>query len=412
MSIIVRQDDVRRQNQFGILMALRRQGSLSRTDLCAATGLSASTVTVITNALLERGTLIAEAIAEFPGARRGRPQVRLAPNPDYSTVAVVFLGLNTVEITLADYAGDVISSVVEETPTHGLGAEALCALVISVLRRLLDRSGKGRPNLRRMAIGAEGIVDATGLTILSSPVTAATDIDLGQALEREFNVPVEITNESNMIAEALRWKAPERYGTDFAAVLLSVGVGMGLYLNGKLFSGVRSSAVEFGHTYYRPGGAQCRCGRKGCIEAYAGLQSIWRAATGGDESEPPDEDIPDNALEILAGRARAADGPERRAFHQAGKAIGAGLSNLFTMFDTIPLVFTGPGVVALDLMMDNIQEALSKTAFGLPMTVSVIDSYLDYRGLIREGALKRALVFLDETMQGPGDARDGIAVSR
>ena len=60
MSTIARPDDVRRQNQLGIMLALRRHGNLSRTELSAATGLSASTVTVITNSLIERGVLESE----------------------------------------------------------------------------------------------------------------------------------------------------------------------------------------------------------------------------------------------------------------------------------------------------------------------------------------------------------------
>ena len=410
MSIIVRQDDVRRQNQFGVLMALRRHGFLSRTDLSATTGLSASTVTVITNSLLERGALVAEAVGDFAGSRRGRPQVRLSANPDHATAAVIFLGLDTIEITLADYAGTIVESAVFNTPTHELSAQELTDVVISALRRLIDRQGATLSPLGRIAIGVEGIVDAAGQTLLSSPVTGRSDVHLGQALENEFGASVEIANESNMIAEALRWKAPDRYGTDFAAVLLSVGVGMGLYLNGKLFSGVRSSAVEFGHTCYKPDGALCRRGRRGCIEAYAGLRAIWRMATGGDMSRMPNQNLPENALELLMAKARAADGPERHAFHEAGNAIGIGLSNLFTLFDAIPLVFTGPGVAGLDLMMDSIKAALAKTSYGLPVTVSIIDSYLDYRALIREGALMRALVFLDQTMPGLGEIRERAAL--
>jgi predicted NBD/HSP70 family sugar kinase len=410
---IVRPDDVRRQNQFGILMALRRGGPLSRTDLSAITGLSASTVTVITNSLLERGALVAEAIGDFTaGGRRGRPQIKLAACPSFATVATIFLGLDTIEVTLADYAGTPIATHTKLRPTHALGAEELCEAVAAALRHLLAAQPSGRPQLARIAIGAEGIVDADGQTLVSSPVTRAGSIPLGRVLSDEFATTVEMVNESNMIAEALRWKAPDRYGSDFATVLLSVGVGMGLYLNGKLFSGVRSSAVEFGHTIYIPDGAQCRCGRRGCIEAYAGLQSIWRAASGADVARAPDANLPEDALEQLASRARAANGPERQAFLEAGRAIGTGLSNLFTMFDPIPLVFTGPGVSALDLMMDSIDKALSETSFGLPVAVSVIDSYLDYRGLIREGALMRALVYLDQTMPGQGDARDpAISIS-
>ena len=404
--MIVRQDDVRRQNQFGVLMALRRHGHLSRTDLSALTGLSASTVTVITNGLLERGVLVQETVSEPAGTKRGRPQVRLSPNPEFATVAAMFLGLDRIEVTIADYAGGVLAHVVDTTPTHKLTSDDLIALVIRTVRRALNSSDVDKTELGRIAIGTEGIVDADGQTILSAPVSIHSNIRLGQALDRAFDTTVEIANESNMIAEALRWRAPERYGEDFATVLMSVGIGMGLYLNGKLFSGIRSSAVEFGHTCYKPDGALCRCGRRGCIEAYAGLEAIWRASIGADEAKMLEFELPENALEILVEKARAADGPERRAFREAGKALGTGLSNLFTMFDPLPLVFTGPGVAALDLMMESIVEALSKSSFGLPVSVSVIDSYPDHRALIREGGLMRALVHIDQSMAAVADARE------
>jgi predicted NBD/HSP70 family sugar kinase len=409
VAIFVRQDDVRRQNQFGVLLALRRRGSLSRTDLSAATGLSASTVTVITNRLLEQGALVAEAVGEFAGQRRGRPQVRLSPNPSHATVAVVVLGLNTIQITIADYAGATIASLFERTPTKALSADAFNGAVIATMQRLLDLQDQTIGPLSRITIGVEGIVDADGSTLLSSPATDASDIPLGHALEKAFGVDVDVYNESNMIAEALHWKVPGRYGTDFAAVLLSVGIGMGLYLNGKLFSGIRTSAVEFGHMSYQPDGALCRCGRRGCIEAYAGGYAIWRAAHSEDDTTVTEDDPTDAAMAELAERARAADGPERRAFRTAGKAIGTGLSNLFTIFDPIPLVFAGPGVSVLDLMMEDLELAMTKPIFGLPVTVSVIDSYSDYRALIREGGLMRGLVFLDETMPGPGETRDRAA---
>lgn len=406
MSIFVRQDDVRRQNQFGVLLALRRHGMLSRTDLSAATGLSASTVTVITNRLLEQGALIAEAVGEFPGQRRGRPQVRLSPDPAHATVAVIVLGLNTIEVTLADYAGTTIGALMERTPTKALSADGLNKAVIATLRRLVDMHGSEIGPLQRITVGAEGIVDANGSTLLSSPATISTDVHLGAALTDAFGINVEVYNESNMIAEALHWKAPDRYGSDFAAVLISVGVGMGLYLNGKLFSGIRTSAVEFGHMCYEPDGALCRCGRRGCVEAYAGSYAIWRAAHGEEPTTVTEDDPTDAAMTDLAARARAGKGPERQAFQEAGKAIGTGLSNLFTMFDPIPLVFAGPGVSQLDLMMESLEKAMARPIFGLPVTVSVIDSYLDYRALIREGGLMRGLVYLDQTMPAIGEMRE------
>ena len=403
MSMIVRPDDVRRQNQFGVLMALRRNGNLSRTELSAATGLSASTVTVIANSLMERDVLTAEQVGEPIGPRRGRPQVRLLPNPRYASIAVIRLALNLISADIYDYSGNLLGSRMDAIKTKAMTSDELISSMIDALRSLLDEQCDEIGPLARISVGVEGIVDGDGKVFLSSPVIDVGDIPIGAALEREFGAPAELANECNMIAEALRWRAPERYGSNFAAVLMTIGIGMGLYLNGRLFSGIASSAVEFGHMCYKPGGALCRCGRHGCIEAYAGQHSIWRAAMGQDTGRMLAEDPTPAQLEALADRARAADGPEREAFREAGRAIGTGLSNLFTMFDPIPLVFAGPGVQFMDLMKDSITRTLDNPSYGLPVPISVIDEEPDHVALTKAGNLMSALIFLDGNIPGVGE---------
>jgi hypothetical protein len=148
VSKIVRPDDVRRQNQLGVLLALRRRGALSRTELSAATGLSASTVTVITNSLIERGVLAAEQVSEQvpeqATQRRGRPQVRLLPDPRHGTVAVILLALNRVTADLYDYGGGLIASTAVNVKTKSMTGERLIEVTISTLRSLLDTQEASR----------------------------------------------------------------------------------------------------------------------------------------------------------------------------------------------------------------------------------------------------------------------------
>src|SRR5215203_6272466 len=107
MPILARPDDLRRQNQRRILAALRQSGPMSRTELCGATGLSASTVTLITAHLLDRGALSEGLSADTPSplARRGRPKVGLALNAAAANVGVVLLTLNRISASVIDYSG-------------------------------------------------------------------------------------------------------------------------------------------------------------------------------------------------------------------------------------------------------------------------------------------------------------------
>jgi predicted NBD/HSP70 family sugar kinase len=107
------------------------------------------------------------------------------------------------------------------------------------------------------------------------------------------------------------------------------------------------------------------------------------------------EEPPADGIRRIADKARAAPGPERAAFEEAGRAIGTGLSNLFSMFDPIPLVFAGPGVEFLDLMSESIRRAIDNPSYGLPVTISVIDVDPDHVSLTKAGCLMSALTFLD-----------------
>src|SRR5690606_11074222 len=101
--------------------------------------------------------------------------------------------------------------------------------------------------------------------------------------------------------------------------------------------GTRSSGGEFGHMIHIPGGDLCRCGRHGCIEAYAGNYAIWRNARGLHERDGFVAHIEDHDMLELAETARAHDGPERAAYRTAGEAIGTGLGSLFALIDPAPV---------------------------------------------------------------------------
>jgi predicted NBD/HSP70 family sugar kinase len=206
----------------------------------------------------------------------------------------------------------------------------------------------------------------------------------------------------------LTWTAPAASGDNFAALLLSNGVGLGLAINGKMLSGPHSSGMEFGHMIYKPDGALCRCGRRGCIEPYAGIYAIRRAAAGEDPKFVS-EDVPENATLVdILEKARKSDGPERRALQEAGRAVGTGLVNLFTLFDSLPLIIAGPSTIALDFMMDEIRAAFANRSFGRQIEPQIVDIYPDAPRLMRQGAVLRALAALDMSLP---DLEEVAAVS-
>lgn len=400
MTIGVRHDDLRRRNRAMVLAAVRRLGQPSRTEIASATELSNSTISAISADLIAEGSLAEIKAPEATLARRGRPQVALGLNAGRATVAVLVLTLNQLWATLLTYDGAVAGEETVRLPTMTLDRDGLVGAAVEAVERLT--AGKAVP--RRIAIAVQGITDAEGTRMLWSPITPHADVAFGPLLAARFGVPVTVHNDCNMITVALKWRWPERYRDDFFAILFSDGIGMGLMQKGKLFTGTHSSGGEFGHMIHRPGGALCRCGRRGCIEAYAGNYAVVRAASGGGENDPPPADIPEVEMEALAERARAADGPERDAFRRAGEAIGYGLGSLFALFDPAPVAVVGPGALAFDILEQPIREAIAQTAGGQHSRAISFATELDEMPLVREGSAMTALTALDEEIAAPAAA--------
>ncbi|MCT8997982.1 ROK family transcriptional regulator [Chelativorans intermedius] len=398
MTAGIRHDEMRKRNRALVIAAVRRAGQPSRTEIARQTGLSHSTISAIASDLIEEGIMREVGQGEAAPARRGRPQVALGLDPEAASVACLHLSFNSLSAVLVDYRGRVIDSRLHRLETLRLSREALLAAAVSAVREI----SAGRGNFLRIAVAVQGITDAAGSRMLWSPITPHSDLDFGGALEAAFGVPVTVQNDCNMIAAALRWRNPRRYRDNFVAILLSHGIGMGLMLNGKLFTGTRSSAGEFGHMIHRPEGALCRCGKRGCIEAYAGNYAIWRRARGRSAMEEPVADVEPGEMEALAAMARQEEGPARQAFREAAEAIGYGIGSLFALIDPAPVAIVGQGTAAFDILEPEIRAALARTAGGQHADAISFETWPDEEPFIQHGCAMTALSGLDWEVFGPG----------
>lgn len=378
-----------------VISAVRRSKQPSRTEITAITGLSHSTISAISSDLIAEGVLL-EGRSESTAAKRGRPQVGLELAADAAAVVTVILSLNLLTATVIDYAGRVLAQEARRLDTLTLPREALIRECISIVRRRLEDEATIERRVLRIAFAVQGTADSHARAMLWTPITPHGDIPFANILEEEFGIPVIVENDCNMMAVALRWRGTDRYRDDFIAVLLSHGIGMGIVLNGELFIGTHSSGGEFGHMIHRPRGALCRCGRHGCVEAYAGNYAIWRSANGIDENAKPAADIPDTEMQALAEKARLFEGPEREAYRRAGEALGYGLGSLFALIDPAPVTFVGIGATAFDLIEPALREAIAETAGGQHSASISFDTEPNEQMLIREGCAMRALTFIDQ----------------
>lgn len=406
MSEIIRPFELRQRNRAKILRALRQSPALSQTEIGRRTDLSAATVSAITNDLLDQRVLLRQAPAKPSGnataSTRGRPRTALSFNPAFASIGTIGLHMNRITVSIENYRGNLINEAQVEISTRDLSQPDLLQIIEDTFRTCLTDSVCISAMLKQITLGVQGTTDVKGTTLLWSPITTHTRLPLQEHLQQAFGVPVSVQNDCNMMSRALRWQEPETFNTDFATILLSQGIGMGLYHNDELVKGKHSSATEFGHMAHKSGGALCRCNRRGCIEAYAGIYAIHRNAASKSPQSPPQDQLDSAAFDQVIARANAGDPVAIKAFETAGTALGAGLASLFALIDSFPVAFIGPGSKARKFLEKPIREAIGQLPEFDCLDGLTLRFFPDEIPLIRYGCAITALMDVDQNLLASG----------
>ena len=388
-SIMARSDDLRRANTLRILQSVRAKSNISRTELASTTGLSPATVSTITAGLIQ-DQILRETDAPSSLIRRGRPQVALCVDQNAGLVATVALSLNKARFTFFDFTGAEVASRDSRIETRNANSEAINAAIANTIKCIMQELPKHLPLVRQISLGVQGVVDTAGRVMLWSPITHGS-VDFADGLEALLSIPVTVANDSDVTALALKKREPALYGGDFISITMTAGIGMSIVIGGHVFSGVRSSAAEFGHMVHEYEGAKCRCGRNGCIEAYSGDYAIWRNAKRKDPHGQPKGEIDAAEFAVIAQTALEHAGPEREAFKTAARALGVGVRNVFALIDPAPVALVGFGGAGEKLLEPELRVIL-KDAFQDDIGATLrIGWYPDAAPLISQGAAERGL---------------------
>jgi len=184
------------------------------------------------------------------------------------------LGGTKIEAIIVDERNEVRGSGREPTPTDG-GPAGVAAQMAKVLKEAAAAAEVEPASLAGVGVGSPGDVnDEAGTVANAGNLPDWTDaFSLAASLKDALGCPVHLGND---VQVATRAEAELGAGTDFSSLIMvawGTGIGGGIVLDGRPWLG-RGAAGEIGHTVVKDGGAHCRCGRRGCLEAYAGRGSM------------------------------------------------------------------------------------------------------------------------------------------
>lgn len=371
---------------------------MARVELGLQLGISPGSMSELAGSLLEEGILLAEESADSgPGSIRGRPKVRLFFADTLGSVIGVWTGFNRVELRLVDSAGRTQASRSLSHPLRDLGPDHLMDDLAHIIRSFARDTGA--LDVKAIGLACQGYVDTHDGIVAWSPVLGTRDLPLAEGLRQRIGKPILIDNDASAMAFALAQRDPALRSGRTACLMVGDGVGLGFMVQGELYRGARSGGSEFGHVRLRRSGPQCRCGGRGCIEAFLADYALHRDVQLIHQRPAPTALMPsEEAMQAIVEQARSGDPGLLKLFREAGEVLGDAVGILIQTLEPDHIVICGPATRAMDLLRPSFEAALEVQTIPELLsltTLHVVESSLD---LLTEGVVIQALRELDQEL--------------
>jgi glucokinase len=327
------------------------------------------------------------------GAQQGDQRNGAAPpgNPDQSSalgqaapapgsplagaghVGAVDLGGTKILAAVFDAEGQIVSRAKlptgrDHTPAVVLDRIADC------LREAARRAGVAPESLAAVGLGAPGPIDLASGTILLAPNLDWVDVPLRAELEARLGVAVEVGNDVRVAVLAEHGVGAARGARDVVAIWPGTGVGGGLILDDRLYTGSQAFAGEIGHITVKAGGPRCGCGGRGHLESLCSrtaiVKRVARAVRAGEKSvltRKTGKDVTRAASGDLAWAHARGDKVVGKAVDEAARYLALGIASMANLLNP-ELVVLGGGVV--EGLGERFVEQVRAYVAGMPLTSS------------------------------------------
>ena len=233
---------------------------------------------------------------------------------------------------------------------RGVSAESAALEVVRILSSEIISSIEKYPHIQAVGIGFPGFIHPHSKKIIQSPnLLGLSYFDLQGQLATVLDLPVTIENDANAAAYGEYCLAGKPEG-GLIYLGLGTGVGGGLIVDGKLYTGQQGFAMEIGHIIVETGGRQCGCGNKGCMEQYASASGVAMSYFNATQQRLSAHQI-----------AEFADGGDKAAINAyvlAANALAQALASIAKVLDIKNVVIGGGLTAAWPLMQQAFMARL------------------------------------------------------
>jgi predicted NBD/HSP70 family sugar kinase len=375
------------QRELHILQLIHSGKNNSRLELAKLADLSPSSITAIVQRLIKKGLIVE---SEPATSQLGRRPVPLEVRSDAAYLVGVDLGSFFLRIVITDVNGAIVYRSQARTDMK-VGRERVLEKTFLSIHQAIRESGIPQNLIKGIGIAHSGVIDSEAGIVLSYPrpgqMTEWKNVLLRSIFEKEFDLPCLLEDSVRTATIAEKCFGAGRDLSNFLYIDVGMGIGAGIFLDGKLYRGAGGRAGEFGHITVNESGPLCSCGNTGCLETFAscaaiiqnvrtaiekGIDSRIREATGGD--------LENISIEQIALAATEDDSLAYRVLQRSASYIGIGLANLVNLLNPRVVIFGGalfreiPQLIADPLRRIIKQRSLEKSAQEVQLVVSTLGS--------------------------------------
>ena len=387
------QDLIRRMNRSLIIKAIMEKESISRSELEVLTHLALPTIMRIVASLIEEGLVEEVGKGDSSG---GRKPIMLKMKSD----GMYFIGVGiqrVIHVVLADISGNILARYSSELK-YQVSIDVILGQILKGIDKVIKQSKIDISKLMYAGIGTPATEHKHGSKIGVYPVD-----DWGYTSEEEwqkndkFPCPVVFENNATLTALGEFVFGVAKNCDNFLHVTADYGVGAGVVIGGKLYTGTDGVAGEFGHTIVDVDGLPCYCGNKGCLEMYCSTSAIINLYIKDKMADPALKQklIDSTDFILLKDAAYGGDKVAYKYITESARILGMGISGLVNMFNPEMIIIGGELPETFPEYVEMVGKSARSGIFRNKATnLNIIESELKSDAMVRGAvALAMAQVF-------------------
>ncbi|NLL73667.1 MAG: ROK family transcriptional regulator [Clostridiales bacterium] len=356
-----------------VLETIINQASISRASTAKHLGLTKATVSAIVQDLINRKIVIEVGSDD---TSLGRKPILLSLNKKAGYVISIDLGVDNITALISDLAGEDCSLKQIRTPksTHNI-VDEIIKLIESIKAPTDSPYG-----LVGITLGIHGVTIDKKVSF--APYYNLTESNLVEGLSQHFDVPVYMDNEANL--SAIGEKTFQYDYSNIANISVHSGIGLGIIIDGQLYTGYSGRAGEFGHTIIEIDGRNCPCGNQGCLEQYVSERVLLQEFSTLKDMDEMDFNTFKKSYE-------EEDPSSKEIMDRFIKYMSVGINNILNAYNPEIVIINSSFTIHFPHILKEIEDSLKSK---MNSYVEIVPSVLEDTSILLGGACVAIREFL------------------